>query len=153
VGYLLGQDQSLEASACGEPAANFLPGVTAAVGDLRIDGPPLADADVTALGELRADHVGLLWQIPAAGPPGVYRVRDGDQTVYALATAVGAEESDLTPLAPSLLTERLAGGRTIEYHDAAHDDAEPRDELWTWLALACVGCLVGEIVGLKLFRQ
>jgi hypothetical protein len=152
VGTLLGQDRPSEAAACGEPVANFLPPTAGATDDLRIEGPQPASSDTGALGELRAEQIGSLWQVPSAGPPGVYRVLDGDKTVFAVATAVPADESDLTTLASSLFTERLAGGRNVQYHAADRDDAAPRDELWTWLAVACVGCLIGEVLGLKLFR-
>jgi hypothetical protein len=151
VGNLLGQDRLSEAVACGEPSASFLPATTGAIDDLRIESPQPA-TDETALGELRAEQIGVLWQMPAAGPPGVYRVLNGEKTVFALATAIPAEESDLSTLAPSLLTERLAGGRNVQYHAAAQNDSEPHDELWTWFAIACVGCLIGEVLGLKLFR-
>ncbi|HJT34807.1 MAG TPA: BatA and WFA domain-containing protein [Pirellulales bacterium] len=153
VAHLLGQDRPSAAVACGEPAASFLPAAAGDADDLRIESPQPTTADASALGELRSEPIGVLWRMPAAGPPGVYRVLDGDHTVFALATAIPADESDLTPLASSLLTGRLAGGRTVQYHAATQSDAEPRDELWTWLALACVGCLIGEVFGLRLFRS
>lgn len=151
-GNLLGEDRPIEAAACGEPAANFLPASAPAIDVLEIVGPQASKDDDGALGELRTEQIGALWQLPAAGPPGVYRVVEGDKTVFAMATAIPAEEADLTPLAATLLTERLAGGRNVQYHAAAQGDEEPRDDLWTWFALACVGCMAGEIVGLKWFR-
>ena len=150
-GNLLGQDRPIEAAACGEPAANFLPASAPAIDVLEIVGPHASAEEAGALGELRTEQIGALWQLPAAGPPGIYRVVEGDKTVFAMATAIPPEESDLTPLAGTLLTERLAGGRNVQYHAAAQGDEEPRDQLWTWFALACVSCMVGEIVGLKWF--
>lgn len=150
-GSLLGQDQLAEAAACGEPAAHFLP-QAATADDLRIEGPPSAANDPGALGELEMEKIGVLWRLPAAGPPGLYRVLDGEQTVFALPAAIPAGESDLAPLASSVFTERLAGGRSVQFRQAALGEQEPRDDLWTWFAAVSVVCLIGEILGLKLFR-
>jgi len=51
-----------------------------------------------------------------------------------------------------VLTGRLAGGRQVSFRSAAGEGEEPQDRLWTWLAVACLGCLLGELVSLKLFR-
>ena len=95
---------------------------------------------------------GVLWRCPLLETPGVYQVKRGDAVVYATAAAVPPEESDLRPLDPAVLTERLAGGRKVSYRSAAGEGEEPQDRLWTWLAVACVGCLLGEVVALKMFR-
>ncbi len=75
----------------------------------------------------------------------------GDETVYAVAVAAPAEESDLRSLSPEVLSERLAGGRRLHYH-AAVGGHEPRDDAWSWILVACVACLLGEILVLKAFR-
>ena len=49
---------------------------------------------------------------PAAGASGVYQVKRGDKTVFTIATAAPAIESDLQSIDPALLTGRLAGGRS-----------------------------------------
>lgn len=153
VANMLGQDRTREAVPCGEPTANFLPVTAGAAEDLQIEPPASAASNASLLGEFKTDEIGVLWQVPAAAPPGVYRIHNGDHRVFALATAIPAEESDLTPLAASVLTERMLGGRIIRFHAAAQDDLEPSDELWTWFALGCVVCLVGEAFVLRLFRS
>jgi hypothetical protein len=155
-GHLLGQDRLTEATACGEPTAVFLPVSAGPAAGLRIVPPhertSLVDAtDLAAVGELVDEPLGVLWQVPAAGPPGVYRVEREEQTVYALPTAVPAEESDLASLDSELLTGRLSGGRKVQFRAAVRDES-PRDDLWTWFAIACVGCIVGEVCGLRAFR-
>jgi hypothetical protein len=156
VGHLLGQDRLTEATACGEPAAVFLPVSAGPAAGLRIVLPEgrtsMVDAtDLAAVGELADEPVGVLWQVPAAGPPGVYRIEREEQTVFALPTAVPAEEADLATLDSELLTGRLAGGRKVQFRAAVRDEP-PRDDLWTWFAIACVGCILGEVCGLRAFR-
>jgi len=41
-----------------------------------------------------------VWRMPSAVPPGIYRVERGGQTVFALASELPPEESDLRSLAP-----------------------------------------------------
>jgi hypothetical protein len=82
--------------------------------------------------------------------PGVYRVEREGVTVFALAAAVPPEESDLRSLEPAVFRDRLAGGRTLIYRAAA-DEAEERQDLWVWPAVACILCLLGELVALKAF--
>src|SRR5262249_23144761 len=55
-----------------------------------------------------------------------------DATVFALAAAAPAEESDLRPLEPEVFQGRLAGGRAVHFRSAVGDDEE-RDDLWVWL--------------------
>ena len=93
----------------------------------------------------------MRWRCPALNAPGVYRVMRGDAAVYAVAAAAPAEESDLRTLEANVLTERLAGGRPVHFRAAAGEDEE-RDTAWVWLAVACVACLLGEVLALKLFR-
>ena len=50
-----------------------------------------------------------------------------------------------------MFSERLAGGRGVHFR-AATAEQEERDDLWVWLAVACVVCLLGEVVALKMFR-
>ncbi len=66
--------------------------------------------------------------------------------------ALPAEESDLETLASDVLTTRLAGGRDVTFHSGLPDD-EPRDRIWSWLAVACVGFLLAEMASLIVFRS
>jgi hypothetical protein len=78
-------------------------------------------------------------------------VKRADATVFALATAIPPEESDLRTLEPSVFQQRLAGGRTIHYWAAA-EEGEERDDLWSWLAVACIACVLVELLALRVFR-
>lgn len=145
---LLGRNRMTEALPCGEPVAVYLPTTAGPAPGLQIVAPLGRQEDV---GQLVEESSGVLWRCPATPSPGVYQVKRGDTVVYALATAIPAEESDLRSLEPSVFQERLAGGRTIHYR-AATSEGEERDDLWTWLAVACAGCLLGELIALKAFR-
>jgi hypothetical protein len=94
----------------------------------------------------------VLWHWAAAGPPGVYQVKRVDATVFALAAAVPPTEADLTPIDPSLLQGRLAGGRAVHFTQAAADASEQKDNTWAWVLAACVGCLLLETVALLAFK-
>jgi hypothetical protein len=140
---LLGKPRETGARPCGEPLAVRLPAAAGPAAGLKINPPA---------GELVEEGGGVLWRCPLLETPGVYQVKRGDAVVYAVAVAVPPEESDLRPLDPAVLTERLAGGRQVSFRSAAGDGEEQQDRVWTWLAVACVGCLLGEVVALKMFR-
>ena len=151
-GHLLGRDRSQEAVASGESLAVYLPSAASPVAGLRIVPPANATLESGTLGELHEENVGVMWQAAEAGPPGVYEVKRATQTVFALASAIPADEADLATLAADVMTDRLAGGRDVKYRSALRDE-EPRDDLWSWLAVACVGCALTEVFGLKMFKS
>ena len=92
-----------------------------------------------------------MWRAPASGPPGVYEARRQGEPVFMFASEIPPEESDLTPLDPSVLKERLAGGRNVDFRKV-ETGSHSADDAWTWLAVACVGCLLAEVVFLRMFR-
>jgi hypothetical protein len=74
------------------------------------------------------------------------------RTVFAVAAAVPAVESDLRSLPANVFEERLAGGREVRFRSLASAGAQERDIWWSWLAVACVACLLGEVAALKGFK-
>jgi hypothetical protein len=138
----------------GEPLSVYLPAEPAAVGQLRITRWSTADAGEKSeqdFGELVEESSNVLWRWGSAGRPGVYRVEHRDNTVYALATAIPEEESELESIAPALLQGQTSG-RQVQYRTAADQAASERDDRWSWLAAACVVCMLGEIVVLRVFK-
>ena len=97
---------------CGEPVAAYLPATAGPVTGLSLGGP--GDA-----GQLREEGGGALWHHPGPGSPGVYRVTRGDDVVFAVASALPAEEADLRPLDPAVLPERLGAGRAVSFRSVA----------------------------------
>lgn len=143
---MLGSGRPDTSVACGEASAVYVS--SSGSGSLRIEGPTEAALD---LGELIEEDSGVLWSWSAAGPPGVYRVVEGERTAVALASAIPSEEGDLRTLDPAVFKERLVGGRVVGFRQAdAQDDG--RDDVWTWFAVACVLCMLTEIGLLKVFR-
>jgi hypothetical protein len=142
---LLGQRRAGDAVPCGEPAAVYLPATAGPIAGLAVSGPD------GAAGQLREESGGVLWSHPGTATPGVYRVTRGGDVVFAVASAIAPEESDLRPLDPSVLPDRLGTGRAVSFHSAAAGDEE-RDTLWAALAVGCVVCLLAELLALKAFR-
>ncbi len=151
-GTLLGRDRSQESVPSGESFAVYLPSSASPVTGLRVVPPEANSLETGSLGELHEENVGVMWQAAEAGPLGVYEVRRGPQTVFALASSIPAEEADLKTLDADVLTDRLAGDRDVNYRSALHPD-DPRDDLWSWLAVACLCCALTEVLGLGLFRS
>ena len=105
----------------------------------------------SSCGELVDEAAGVVWRWTAPGPPGVYRVERDDAPAFAMAVNIPDEESQLDVLSSDVLTGRLAAGRTAVYRGAA-DEGQRRDDFWKWFAVACVGCVLGEIGALIVFR-
>jgi hypothetical protein len=92
----------------------------------------------------------VVWRASSAAPPGIHRVEQGSDTVFALASELPPEESDLRVLSPQVLGERLAGGRQVNYRTT--QEQEDVDDLWTWLLVGVVGAMLMELVVLRVFR-
>ncbi len=144
---MLGGGGVREPAPCGRRVARFLPSDAGSAEALTIVSDDSGD---TNLGKLAEEPTGVLWDWPEAGPPGIYRVMRGEDTLLALATSADAAESDLQALLPPELVNRQAGGRQAHYRSL---DAEQQhhDVAWSWLAVACLGCMMLELLvhGLK----
>jgi hypothetical protein len=68
-----------------------------------------------------------------------------------VAIQIPAEESKLESLEPDVLKTRLASGHDIHFR-AASDEGQSQDDFWKWFAAACAVCLLGEVLGLVVFR-
>ena len=75
-----------------------------------------------------------------------------DQTVYALASQLDPDESDLRVLDAAVMTERLSGGRDVSFRRSS-EVASERDDSWTWFAVAATLALVTEVIVLNSFRM
>ncbi len=144
-----GGGKSSVAATCGEPLAVYLPAEAGAVDGLEI-APPQPGTPV--VGDFSLDGNSVMWSSEAAGPPGVYEVKRGEKTVYAMATAIHPDESDLRTLGADVFQGRLSGTRKVSFRANAAIAGEEQDTLWTYLAVACMVCLLGEVLVLKIFR-
>ena len=111
---------------------------------LTVVGPDPTKAELSLEGGM------VLWRAQAAPSPGVYRVQLAGQTVFAVATAAPASESDLQTLDPSTLKTKLAAGHAVYFQGAG--DEPPKDQLWAWILAACAACMILELGVLKAFR-
>jgi hypothetical protein len=147
-GRILGARKLEDAAvASGEPIARYLPAEAGGVQGLSISGPQ----GVEDLGEVVAENNFVLWRWNVGGTPGIYRVMRGDKSVFALASAVPASESDLRVMDAAIMKERMAGGRVMHFEMAGMDE-QKKDRAWAWAIAACIGCLLAELLVLKLFR-
>jgi hypothetical protein len=133
----------------GESFAVTLPSEVDSMRELKILTPQAA---VEPPGTLSQESTGVLWSGDSAGEPGAYRINRRDETVFAIAATLPAAECDLRTLSAEVFRDRLSGGRDIQFRTATGGDAEERDTLWNWLAMACIACVVSEIIALKAFR-
>lgn len=160
VARLTSARRQIDRTGSGEPLMLHLPAEPESAGQLRVtrwhsDSPAPATDGMSAggheFGELIEDSNSILWRWDAAGVPGIYCVRHRDNVVFALATALPGEESDLDPAPPAQLESQASAGRRAHYRAAA--DQQPRDDdQWSWLAVACVLCMLGELGILRIFK-
>ncbi len=147
-GRLLSGNAIPDASASGEPFAAYLPSDAGDSKSLTILGPGGAPLPSDQLAE---DGGFVVWRSDAASPPGVYQIKRGANTAFALATDCPPTESDLEAIDPTTLKSRLAAGRSVYFKGAG--DEPPRDQAWSWFLVACAVCMMGELGILKAFKS
>lgn len=135
----------------GEPFSLTLPVGEERIADLSIVGPD-DDLNAEARGRLSASPSGVVWQVQQAGPPGIYQIMLDGQSIASIATTIPAEESDLRNLPTSVFEGRLSGGRRLTTTSGNAVHQEEYDTTWAWLAVACLFCLLGELLTLRMFR-
>lgn len=153
VQHLLSGAQPSEAAACGETLVRMLPPEVSDDAELTAGPaePNMPESVDYGRWEWSAGQGAVVWTWPEPTGPGVYELHERDQTVFAVATAAPALESDLQALEADVLQQRMAGGRSVAYSDAKSEESAD-DSLWNWLIVACVLGLIGEIAALRWFR-
>jgi hypothetical protein len=131
----------------GESFAAYLPPEAVPAAGLTVAAP----RDGAPTGELVEESTGVLWRLRAASSTGVYRVTRGDATLFAAACTLAPQESDLRPMDMSVLTGRLAVDRQIHVRTAANN-AQELDDRWSLFGVACVACMLLELLALRWFR-
>lgn len=153
VQHLLSGDQPNQAAACGEPLVRMLPPQVSDNAALTAEpaGEETPESPEYGSWEWSAGQGAVVWSWPEPTGPGVYRLRERDRTVFAVATAAPAAESDLQMLGDDVLRDRISGARQVAYSDPKTEEPV-EDSLWNWLIVACVVGLIGEIAALRSFR-
>lgn len=119
INRLLARHREMDETPSGETLVTHLPVEVEGAAGLQIVA---FDNPEWNLGELVDDRAGVLWKWSAAGPPGVYVVRR-EAPVFALASTLPKEESDLRGLDLRAEGRRLTGGRKLALRSSA-DAAE-----------------------------
>jgi hypothetical protein len=150
---LLSRKGDAQAAYCGQRLLVPLPPEIASPAGLAIVGPGTATPEPSGgrLGEIVEEGATVAWRWRSPDRPGVYRIVRGGETLFARAVEIPAEESQLDSLSAQVLQDRLAAGFQVHYRKAEADE-DHRDDLWKWLAVACAGCILGEITSLLAFR-
>ena len=148
-GLLRSGNQS-EKTFCGEPLTRLLPAAITSGAELSIVNPNSTEG-ATSLGEFKQSGEGVIWNWRRPSGPDVFEIKQNGETVYSLASHIPAEESDLRTLEADVITERLSGGRQINFHRVA-DRESGNDKSWIWLAVAAVVALIGEVFVLRSFK-
>ncbi len=157
LGELLSQELTTSDSrspsfSCGEPFTLQLPVGEERMGDLKIVGPGNTEVADSERGTLTAIPSGIIWDMTNASEAGAWQVQLEGRTVSAALAAIPNEESDLRSLPENVFTGRLSGGRTLSYSSGSAAEKDRQDDLWVWLAAACMGCVMMELLTLKLFK-
>ncbi len=156
LGELITQDLATQGDAqssveSGESFTLQLPVGEEHLDTLSVSGPEGEVSDQHA-GTLAASPGGIVWDVLHSGPAGVYSVEQSGETVAAVVASIPDEESDLRSLSAEVFEGRLSGGRSLQYAEGTAAAAQEQDTLWVWLAAACVGCVLLELLTLKAFR-
>ncbi len=150
VSRMLAARNAADAAPSGEMLSVALPPEVGVSTGLSIEAQPDGKSPVVQTGAF-SDSGGLaLWRWNETGPPGVYTVMRGSNSVFAIATAAPSIESDLEPLDPAILQTKLAGGHAVYFQSAGQD--APRDDTWAWALSACAIVMIGEVVVLRAFQ-
>ncbi|MBI1249385.1 VWA domain-containing protein [bacterium] len=147
---LLATDAHEQVYLSGEPLVARIK-TTGAAQTLQIVDETKAADSTTDLGELIDDGDAVLWQWDAAEKPGIYRVENQGETLFAAAVALPAEESDLATVPADVVRDRLAAGYEVAYN-ASGKQTDTQQDLWKWFTIGAVMCLLLEVVALLAFR-
>jgi len=149
-GMLNGNGGLSTAADSGKSLSLYLPSSVDGTEGLAVLGP--GDLEVTGA-RVFEDQIGTLLRWKAPGPPGVYRVRQSDSIVFALAIECPASESDLRVVEAETIKTRLAGARRVAVRGAGgEDDDEEESDIWRYFVLACVFFGLTELAVLKCFK-
>ena len=162
-GLLRSNGRSQE-SFCGESLTRLLPPSVTGASGLEVIAD--SESDAASFGEFQQSGEGVVWNWRRLDGPNVFTIEESSngsndaggsnnteskQVVFALASSIPPEESDLRTLDAEVMTERLSGGRQVSFTRVAEAEKED-NKSWIWFAVAAVVALVGEVLILKWFK-
>lgn len=155
ISKMLLQRDSVELSLCGLPVVRTMPIATSASEPFQVRAidsltPPIQDSGRF---EFSTTKRSVVWTWPESTGPGLYEVLQNDAPVFAVATTVPASEADLTLLDEAGMQLQLEGSKQrIGIRNTKQSADDSVDTWWTWLALACTGIMLIEVLTLLWFR-
>lgn len=144
VSHLLDTTGQREAAFCGESLTRVLP-IDSKYSEQIIFQPN------EMAGGLRGSGEGTVWSTPVAVGPIVTTVSHNEELLYAVATTIPPEESDLRVLDGETLTTRLASGKTTRFQSGSQDMSST-DFGWVWAGVAVLILMILEVVCLTWFK-
>jgi hypothetical protein len=155
ISKMLLQRDSVELSLCGLPIVRTMPIATSASEPFVVRAIDSLSPTVQDQGkfEFSPTKRSVVWTWPESIGPGLYEVVQNDAPVFALATTVPASEADLTLLDEAGMKMQLEGVKQrVGIRNTKQSIDEQIDTWWTWLALACTGIMLLEVLILLWFR-
>lgn len=155
ISKMLLQRDSVELGLCGLPIVRTMPSATSASEPFVVRAIDSLSPTVQDQGkfEFSPTKRSIVWTWPESIGPGLYEVVQNDAPVFALATTVPASEADLTLLDEAGMKMQLEGVKQrVGIRNTKQSIDEQIDTWWTWLALACTGIMLLEVLILLWFR-
>ncbi len=155
ISKLLLQRDFFELSLCGLPVVRTMPIATSASEPFLVRAIDAISPSVQDQGkfEFSTAKRSIVWTWPESIGPGIYEVLQNDAPVFSVATTVPASEADLTCLDEASLKLQLEGfNQRVGIRNTQLSLDEEIDTWWTWLALACTGIMLLEVMILLWFR-
>lgn len=155
ISKMLLQRDSVELSLCGLPVVRTMPIATSASEPFQVRAidsltPPIQDPGRF---EFSTTKRSVVWTWPESTGPGLYEVLQNAAPVFAVATTVPASEADLNLLDEAGMKLQLEGSKQrIGIRNTKQSADDSGDTWWTWLALACTGIMLIEVLTLLWFR-
>ena len=156
---------------CGEPLTRLLPVAVKSTEGLKVvsslpsfsrtsqTSDELADDGLDASSEgmelgsvFEQSGTEVVWKWKKLIGPSTFRVVQQQETVFALASHLAAEESDLRTLGADVMVDRLAANRNVVF-SAVNQDASERDDGWIWFTVAAFLAIVCETIVLQLSKM
>lgn len=146
---LLRFNTRIQTAYCGESLTRLLPSVVTTTEGIAVNDE---SGDKENLGEISSSGQGVLWKWKRLAGPTVFRLMQNEKDVFALASRIPPEESDLRSLNADVMVDRLGGGRNVSFNRVTKSK-DQSDNSWIWFAVTAMLALVGEMIVLKCFRM
>ena len=95
---------------------------------------------------------GVVWKWKRLEGPTNFQVIKDQDVVFALASHLSPQESDLRTLNAEVMVDRLAVGRNVTF-SGVNQSTSKRDDGWIWFAVVALLAMMGEAIALQTFKM